>query len=135
MLSILALTAIYTAARGAYLCARRGDGRRCSGGTLVDAVNAESVQRLVRLLDQGRGADALVARIERVLSVFPPSETIMRRLSLMQQAYEGEGGAREYAVACVYMVATKVVLEGCARAPRKATRARSAPPRYRLKNV
>ena len=77
-------------------------------GTLVDAPDADTAVALVRALDRGDGADALVERLARVLETFPPDERVMRRLSLMQQACQGEGGLREFCVTTVYAVATEV---------------------------
>lgn len=96
--------------------------------TLVDAADAASVESLVRAVDGGGGADELAARLEQVFRRFPPSERVMRRLSLLDQAHARDGGARAYCIVCVYAVATHVLCHG-ARPPDRAAlrRAASAP--------
>lgn len=83
--------------------------------TLVDAPDVKSVVDLVRRLDRGEGADALADSMERLLRAFPPDEATMQRLSVLQQRHEGEGGAREYSVMCMYAVANEVVSSGVSR--------------------
>lgn len=79
--------------------------------TIVDADDAESVEALVRVLERGDGGDALAERLSRVLHTFPPDERVMRRLSLLQQAHEGEGSSREFCVTTMYAIATDVLNE------------------------
>jgi len=74
-------------------------------GTLVDAYTPESVEALIRILDRGKGADDLAQRVERLLQTFPPDERMLRRLSLMQQKYQGLGNAREYSVTLLFAIA------------------------------
>lgn len=96
--------------------------------TLMDAPDAASVVRLVRLADRGQGADDLVERLDRFFSRFPPDEKIMRRLSLMQQACQGCGDLHEFCVTCVYMVATEVLCHPLPMVPPRHTRrVRSSP--------
>ena len=89
-----------------YLWRKHAARRRARPGTLVDARDVASVEALVRSQDRGDGTDALAARLAAVFRAFPPDEGVMRRLSVMQQRHEGEGGLREFCVATVYAVAS-----------------------------
>ena len=82
---------------------------------IVDASCAESVERLVRTVDRGTGCDELLGALYKLLSSFPPDELCMRRLSLMQQSLQGEGGTREFCVTTVYGVALDVLNDGYRR--------------------
>jgi hypothetical protein len=99
------------------------------GLTLVDAPSPADVERLVRLLDRGDGADELAVRLEQLYHTFPPDERVLRRLSLAQQAAARTGGAREYCLTLVYVVATESVLSRLPPLPGPAWKA--APRRRR----
>ena len=83
--------------------------RRVRTLTLLDAGHVNDVEQLVRCADAGGGTDELMERLTRLFERFPPDEITMRRLSLMQQEYEGIGNLLEFCVLCVYMAATEVV--------------------------
>lgn len=75
----------------------------------MDPVCTQDVVRLVRCVAHGHGsimdADALSNRMERLLQTFPPTETTMQRLSLMQQSTAGTAGEEEFCVVLVYTIA------------------------------
>lgn len=83
--------------------------KRLMYSTLVDVCDIASVESLVRKLDSGNGTDDLLQRLTRIYERFPPSEKIMRRLSLMQQEYNGHGTLVEFCIICVYIVTMEVV--------------------------
>jgi len=94
----MAMTSVTLTAWLAYRYRRRWNllrRRPVRPGTLLDPRDAHGVVTLVRAVDGGDGTDALVARLERLLTAFPPDELMMRRLSLLQQAHAGRGDAHD----------------------------------------
>lgn len=125
---------MYAALR-TWWCARRlppvwaAGGSVRGAGTLLDAADATSVVRLVRLLSShDGGADELADRLTRLFAHLPPDEYLMRRLSLLHQR-QGDGGEADFCVALVYMTATESLLRGHSTTTtrRRFSRARSWP--------
>lgn len=83
--------------------------------TLLDAGDAPSVVRLVRCLDRGDGTDALADRLARLYATFPPDETLLARLSLLQQAHAGEGSVEDFCASTAYALAMDAVSRGHVR--------------------
>lgn len=85
---------------------RRGDPERARRGTLVDAMDEESVVALVRVHSRGATCtDDLMQRLVRTFDTFPPSEGVMQRLSYMHQQQEGKGGVQEFSLATAHAAA------------------------------
>lgn len=84
---------------------------------LIDAPTTDAVVDLVTRLERGDGADALAIRLTKLLQRFPPDEAVLRRLSTFQQRLEGTGARAEYAVTCMYVLASEVVANGYHRKP------------------
>lgn len=81
-------------------------------GTLVDACDAISVVKLVQLHSRPcESTDELVKRLVCTFDTFRPTEQVMRRLSLMHNAYMGEGGLTEFSVATAHAAAIVSVME------------------------
>lgn len=92
----------------------------------MDGTNVVAVVTLVRILSRpDEGADELADRLTRLYRLFPPTETTMRRLSLMHQRHGDEGGLRSFCVAMVYMAATEAILHGAGSAARSHGRPHS----------
>jgi hypothetical protein len=93
---------------------------------MIDAPDALAVLRLVRTVGKDSApTEALLDRLESILARFPPSERVMQRLSLMQQAHDRAGDEVEFALVCMQMAAWRVLLDGPRR--RRPRRRRSAP--------
>lgn len=74
--------------------------------TLLDITCATDAVELVRRVGTGDAtADVLAERLEVIFLAFPPNEITMRRLSLLQQEYQGTGGTEEFAISTVFSVA------------------------------
>lgn len=78
-------------------------------GTLVDACDVPSIVKLVHVHEKGDGVDALLSRLTRTFATFPPTEPVMQRLSLFQQALQGSGDKGEYSVITA-LIAAQVAL-------------------------
>ena len=84
--------------------------------TLLDAGDAPSVVRLVRCLDRGgRDGRPPADRLARLYATFPPDETLLARLSLLQQAHAGEGSVEDFCASTAYALAMDAVSRGHVR--------------------
>lgn len=73
--------------------------------TSIDPMDIESVELLVKKMDTGSGTDVLMYKLSKLYDVFLPSEYTMRRLSLLQQKFSGNGCIQEFCITCVYVAA------------------------------
>ena len=94
-------------------------------GTIIDAHSISDVKAFVRSQERGDGCGALVNRIDRIFRTFVPEETTMRRLSILQQMYSGNGNDDEFCVLTVYVIASDAVLHSVPR--KKKCRVKSEP--------
>ena len=99
---------------------------------IVDPWTISDTKHLVKLLtgsDKRMDVDTLSSRLERLFQTFPPTESTLQRLSMMQQAVAGTSGENEFCVILVFSIAMLCV-------PRKRTyklkRSQSLPNRRRL---
>jgi hypothetical protein len=81
------------------------DAQRELTGTCIDAHDLNSVERLVRKMDNGKGTDEIMIQLSNLYHVFLPNEQMMRRLSLMHQQVSYTGNMHEFCVTCVYIAA------------------------------
>ena len=78
-------------------------------GTVLDVVTADDAVALVRAIDRGGGTDDVADRLARLYETFPPDERLMRRLSILQQAHQGQNGIHDFSITLVYVVATEAI--------------------------
>ena len=82
--------------------------------TLMDVFDEHDALRLLQCTSQAHDdADALADRFERLLSVFPPTESQLRHMALAQQKLQGTGDQYEFAITLVYSMAMFVAAEQC----------------------
>ena len=106
------------------LTSRHAPSHPVCAGTLVDACDVDSVMRLVRVHERGDGADGLLQRLTRTFSTFRPTDRVMQRLSLFQQALQGMGNDEEYCVVTAHCAAIVALCQEQEHA-RPITRTRS----------
>ena len=74
-------------------------------GTCIDVHDLNSVESLVRKMDNGKGTDEIMIQLSNLYNLFLPNELMMRRLSLMHQQVSYTGNINEFCVTCVYIAA------------------------------
>lgn len=78
--------------------------------TSIDAIDINSVEKLVRKMDTGNGTDDIMLGLSKLYDIFLPTEHMMRRLSLMHQNLSNTGNLHEFCVTCVYIAAMESLL-------------------------
>ena len=114
-----------------YYHTHRRIGPSMSPYVIIDPWSVSEARRLVRLLtasDPRMDADTLSSRLERLFKTFPPTESTLRRLSMMQQVVSGTGGEDEFCVVMVFAIAMICVPT---KKTQKPKRVRSLPSRTR----